>query len=65
MTKQRKQINEILAKFNIPESFKIETEAESMILNVLRDPDFDYAYIDKEGFLCFEFKEDENEQRTI
>jgi len=65
MRKIRKQINQELAKYNIPETFEIEEGAESMILNVLRDPDFDYAYIDKEGFLCFEFKDDTDEQRPI
>jgi len=61
---KRKQINHILKKWGISESFEIEKEMEETILIALRSPGLNLVEIDSEGYLYMEFDEN-NEQRTI
>ena len=64
ISSKRKQINLLLKKWGIPESFEIETEVEETILMALRSPGLSLVEIDREGYLYMEF-DDNNEQRTI
>ncbi|NBP00042.1 MAG: hypothetical protein EBU90_07900 [Proteobacteria bacterium] len=65
MTKIRQQINEMLKKFNIPEDFEIEKDAEQMILFALRDPNTKDVFVDNQGYLCIVQDGDTDEQNAI
>lgn len=64
ISNKRKQINYILKKWGISESFEIEKEMEETILIALRSQGLNLVKVDSEGYLYMEFDEN-NEQRTI
>ena len=53
------EINTWLTYYGITEPFEIEEEAKIEILNALRHDDVTRVYIDQEGGLMIEFKEDD------